>query len=212
MFSDIASRLRTAANKARPTYYALLNVSLDVTDADLRRAYRRAAGAQHPDRFQRRPAAARARAAGRFAELRRAYEFLLRGDARCDYDRAFMGPSVEQRLRCLERHFALQVRKYEERRRRGGRRGKKREEEEEEEDDDDDEEWRERERERAGADDDEDGGMPSREGGAADLILYSLGAVRGFVAARFKGFSDFFVAAYYRLALLGIKMPTMFYS
>ncbi|KAL1406874.1 Type I HSP40 co-chaperone [Vanrija albida] len=63
-----------------PTLYAALEVTPNATDAEIRKAYRRLALAQHPDR------SSAADATARFQRLEHAYSILINPAARAKYD------------------------------------------------------------------------------------------------------------------------------
>src|SRR5882672_11327836 len=80
------------ANEKRD-YYAILAVSRNSTEEDLKKAYRRLAIQFHPDRNP-----GNHQAEGRFKEINEAYQVLSDPDKRAQYDRfghaAFQGPQA----------------------------------------------------------------------------------------------------------------------
>jgi hypothetical protein len=73
----------TAASELDP--YAVLGVSRNATDAEIKSAYRELVAKYHPDRHGGNPL--EDLAAAKMAEINRAYEILSNPDRRADYDR-----------------------------------------------------------------------------------------------------------------------------
>src|SRR3990167_4434864 len=69
--------------QAKRDYYEVLGVSRDVSEADLKKAYRRMAMKHHPDRFA---DAEKAQAEEKFKELNEAYTILSDPEKRKVYD------------------------------------------------------------------------------------------------------------------------------
>ena len=82
---DIASA-RGKANTAGQDYYALLGVSEDASDAEIKKAYRKMALQHHPDKIKAAGAEAEARAERHFKLLGEAYSILSDAKKRRDYD------------------------------------------------------------------------------------------------------------------------------
>ncbi len=75
-------------------HYQLLGIAMDATAEEIKRAYRRAAAAVHPDRFANvsESKAETAERARRFGEMRTAYETLSDRRQRSNYDRSIQVP------------------------------------------------------------------------------------------------------------------------
>ncbi|KAI0489998.1 hypothetical protein F4859DRAFT_523792 [Xylaria cf. heliscus] len=87
----------------RQNHYETLNVTIEATDSDLRRAYRKQVLKYHPDKFQRLSAAEQEEAKANFDRVTAAYDFLLSSDGRCEYDRDVMNASTSHLKQCNRR-------------------------------------------------------------------------------------------------------------
>ncbi|KAI1153977.1 DnaJ domain-containing protein [Nemania diffusa] len=88
-----------------PDYYEILKISIDASDADIKRGYRRQVLKYHPDKLQLLSSSERAGAEENMSKAQEAYEFLL-SSKRCDYDREVFRTSLLQLDHCL-REVAL---------------------------------------------------------------------------------------------------------
>ncbi|KAI0529872.1 hypothetical protein GGR58DRAFT_525745 [Xylaria digitata] len=86
--------------------YAILNTTINATNAEIKHAYHQKALEYHPDKWQRFDAAKRAEAERRYAEITNSYAFLI-SDERCDYDRRVMNATLRHYVHCLERMARL---------------------------------------------------------------------------------------------------------
>lgn len=156
----------------RTTYYEVLGVSLDATDAELKRAFRQRVKSYHPDKSMGKEALGREMARQRFEEVRVAYE-VLTSDRRCAYDWKYMKSTLAQRARCLRRQIERDAKKWGERLR--DEEDKRRKELEKEE---------EMEEEEEEVEEDEGNENERRRRKATDMILYRIGAIHRFVVSQ----------------------------
>ncbi len=84
------------------THYDILDVDIDASAKEIKRAYRKHILPYHPDKVQRLSAAQRAKAKSKYDEIHESYEFLL-SDKRCLYDVVVMKVSLREYAYCLER-------------------------------------------------------------------------------------------------------------
>ncbi|KAI0914927.1 hypothetical protein F4823DRAFT_557379 [Ustulina deusta] len=84
------------------THYDILDVDIDASVKEIKRAYRKHILPYHPDKVQRLSAAQRAKAKSKYDEIHESYEFLL-SDKRCLYDVVVMKVSLREYAYCLER-------------------------------------------------------------------------------------------------------------
>lgn len=69
-----------------PNYYTILGVTKDASEEDIKKAYRKLAKDNHPDRMSHAPEEVKAAAAAKFAEISKAYETLTDTEKRRQYD------------------------------------------------------------------------------------------------------------------------------
>ncbi|TRX98843.1 hypothetical protein FHL15_000185 [Xylaria flabelliformis] len=93
------------------SYYDILNVSMNATDSQLKRAYRKQVAKWHADKVQRLGMDKQMEARANFDRATQAYEFLT-SHQRCQYDRVAMGATTFQNFQCRKR---LKQRKEKER-------------------------------------------------------------------------------------------------
>ncbi|RYC63658.1 hypothetical protein CHU98_g2568 [Xylaria longipes] len=87
--------------KRRLNHYETLNITIDASDSDIKRGYRKQVVQWHPDKSQRLSAEKRKEAKVYFDRATEAYEFLLT-DRRCQYDRDVMRATKPQLRRCFQ--------------------------------------------------------------------------------------------------------------
>ncbi|GAW20153.1 hypothetical protein ANO14919_096500 [Xylariales sp. No.14919] len=80
---------------ANATHYDVLNTTVNASDAELRRAYRRVIRSYHPDKWQRLGARERAQAERRYIQARYSYA-VLSGPQRCQYDMLIMNATSKK--------------------------------------------------------------------------------------------------------------------
>lgn len=83
-------------------HYEILNATLESTDSELKRAYRRKVAKFHPDKSLRLSGKEREEAKAQYDRVVLAYEFLLT-DGRCAYDRDVMNATAPELQRCFKR-------------------------------------------------------------------------------------------------------------
>ncbi|KAI0509347.1 hypothetical protein F5B22DRAFT_617810 [Xylaria bambusicola] len=88
-------------SSAPQNYYTLLNITVNATERDIKRAYHRQVLFIHPDKLQRLNASVREEGKRRFDAMTQAFE-VLTSDRRCKYDLDVMGVGLGRYSRCLE--------------------------------------------------------------------------------------------------------------
>ncbi|KAI0441542.1 hypothetical protein F4803DRAFT_576419 [Xylaria telfairii] len=83
-----------------PTYYQVLNATIDSTESELRHAYRMQVAKFHPDKSLRLGAKEREKANENYGEIVAAYE-VLSTEKRCAYDKDVMKATAPQLERCF---------------------------------------------------------------------------------------------------------------
>ncbi|KAI3497839.1 hypothetical protein L1887_33423 [Cichorium endivia] len=82
------------SNKGSPSYYAILGVSMDSSDDQIRRAYRKLAMQWHPDKWTKSPSLL-GKAKRKFQQIQEAYSVLSDQKKRSMYDAGLYDPQDE---------------------------------------------------------------------------------------------------------------------